>query len=133
VIGSDEAAAPRLGREKRGDEPEGLLKWRCYEANAGRVSVGSNIEALFFANAAFFVGRLLRRIVQILLLFVRRNKRLRAFDEVSSKQLIHQSHRRISGEHNGRTKSSEIEPFSGHQETPPLLHRWLGRPDHHGR
>jgi hypothetical protein len=52
--------------------------------------VGSNIEALFYANAAFFLGRLLRRIVQILLLLVSRNKRLRdgALDKVSSNQLV---------------------------------------------
>ncbi|MFY9835484.1 MAG: hypothetical protein WAK55_03280, partial [Xanthobacteraceae bacterium] len=35
IIGCDEAAVPRLGREKRRDEPEGLLKWRCYGANPG--------------------------------------------------------------------------------------------------
>jgi len=90
IIGGDEAAPLRLGREKRGDESEGPLKCRCYGANAGRVPVGSNIEALFFTNAAFFLERLLRRIVRILLRFVSRNKRLRdsAFDHVSSNQLV---------------------------------------------
>jgi len=90
IIGGDEAALLRLGRKKRGDESEDPLKCRCYRANAGRVPVGSNIEALFFADAAFFLERLLRRIVQILLRFVSRNKRLRdsAPDPVSSNQLV---------------------------------------------
>src|SRR6516164_2108119 len=93
TIGGDEAAPLRLGREKRGDESEDPLKCRCYGANAGRVPVGSNIEALFYANAAFFLERLLRRIVQILLRFVSRNKRLRdsALDPVSSTQLVRSS------------------------------------------
>ena len=93
IIGGDEAAPLRLGREKRGDESEDPLKCRCYGANAGRVPVGSNIEALFFADAAFFLERLLRRIVQILLRFVSRNKRLRdsALDPVSSNQLVRSS------------------------------------------
>jgi hypothetical protein len=54
------------------------------------IAPGSNIEALFFADAAFFLERLLRRIVQILLRFVSRNKRLRdgALDKASSKQLV---------------------------------------------
>ena len=90
IIGGDEAAPVRLGREKRGDESKDPLKCRCYGANAGRVPVGSNIETLFYANAAFFLERLLRRIVQILLRFVSRNKRLRdsALDPVSSNQLV---------------------------------------------
>ena len=90
TIGGDEAAPLRLGREKRGDESEDPLKCRCYGANAGRVPLGSNIGALFFANAAFFLERLLGRIVQILLRFVSRNKRLRdgALDPVSSNQLV---------------------------------------------
>ena len=80
-------------REKRGDKSEDPLKCRCYGANAGRVPVGSNIEALFFANAAFFLDRLLRRIVHILLRFVSRNKRLcdSALDPVSSKQPVRSS------------------------------------------
>ena len=87
IIGGDEAALLRLGREKRGDESEDPLKCRCYGANAGRVPVGSNIETLFFLE------RLLRRIVQILLRFVSRNKRLRdsALDPVSSNQLVRSS------------------------------------------
>ena len=91
IIGGDEAAPLRLGREKRGDESEDPLKCGCYGANAGRVPVGSNIEALFFADAAFFLERLLRRIVQILLRF--RDKRLRdsALDPVSSNQLVRSS------------------------------------------
>jgi hypothetical protein len=90
IIGGDEAVPLRLGREKRGDESEDPLKCRCYGANAGWVPVGSNIEALFFADAAFFLERLLRRIVQILLRFVSRNKRLRdsALDPVASNQLV---------------------------------------------
>ena len=90
MMGSDEAPLLRLWREKRGDEPEDLMKCRCYGANAGQAPVASNIEALFYANAAFFLGRLLRRIVLSLLLFVRRNKRLRigASDKVSSNQLV---------------------------------------------
>ena len=133
IIGSDKAPLVRLWREKGGDEQEDLSKSRCYGANGGQAPVGSNIEALFYATAVFFRKRLPRWIVLILVLFVSRNKRLRigAFDKVSLNQLVHQSHRRISGEHSGRTKSSEIESLSGHQETPPLLHRWLGRPDHH--
>ena len=55
IIGGDPL---RLGREKRGDP----LKCRCYGANAGRVPMGSNIEALFFVDAAFFLERLLRRL-----------------------------------------------------------------------
>jgi hypothetical protein len=120
-------------RRKRGDEPEDLLK-SCRYGAAGPAPIGSDIEALFYATAVFF-QRLPRWIVLILLPFVRRNKHLRisAFDKVSSNQLVHQSHRRISGGHSGRTKSSEIESFSEYQESPPLLHRRLGRPDHHGR
>jgi hypothetical protein len=90
IIGSDKGPLVRVWREKGGDEPEDLLKWRCYGANASQAPVGSNIEGVFYANAAFFLGRLLRRIVQILLLFVSRNKRLRnsALDKVSSNQLV---------------------------------------------
>ena len=40
-------------REKRGDESEDPLKCRCYGANAGRVPVGSNIEALFLRTQPF--------------------------------------------------------------------------------
>jgi hypothetical protein len=77
-------------REERGDEPEDLLKCHCYGASVGPAPVGSNIEALFFANAAFFLGRLLRIIVLILLRFVSRNKRLRngALHKASSNQLV---------------------------------------------
>jgi hypothetical protein len=93
-IGADEAAPLRLGlgREKS-SESEDPLKCRCYGANAGRVPMGSNIEALFFVDAAFFLERLLRSIVQILLRFASRNKRLRdsALDPVSSNQLVRSS------------------------------------------
>jgi hypothetical protein len=90
IIGSEKAPFLRLWREKRGDQPEDLLRRRYYGADAGQAPVGSNIVALFFANAAFFLGRLLRRIVQILFLFVSRNKCLRnsALDELSSNQLV---------------------------------------------
>jgi hypothetical protein len=90
IIAGDEARSFRLWREKRGDQPEDLLKRRYYGADAGQGPVGSNIEALFFANAAFFLRQLLRRIVRILLSFVSRDKRLRttALDKVSSKQLV---------------------------------------------
>jgi hypothetical protein len=90
IIGGDEARPFRLWREKRGRQREDLLKRRYYGANAGQASVGSNIEALFFANPAFFLGRLLRRIVRTLQLFVSRNKRLRncALDKAASNQLV---------------------------------------------
>jgi hypothetical protein len=90
IMGSNEAPLRWLSRGKRCDEPEDLLKCRYYGANAGHAPMGSNIEALFYANAGFFLGRLLRRIVHILLLFVRRNKRLRngARDNASTKQLV---------------------------------------------
>jgi hypothetical protein len=90
IVGSNKASLLLLWREKPGDEPEDLLKCRYYGANAGQATVGSNIEALFFANAAVFLGRLLKRIVQILLLFVSRNKRLRnsALDKASSNLLV---------------------------------------------
>jgi hypothetical protein len=83
IIGGDEAALLRLGREKRGDESKD-------PPNGGEAPVGSNMEALFFANTAFFLERLLRRFVQIRLRFVSRNRRLRdgALDKVSSHQLV---------------------------------------------
>jgi hypothetical protein len=90
TMGGDGAPLLRIWQEKRGDKREHLLNCHCYGANAGLAPVGSNIGALFFANAAFFLGRLLRRIVQILLLFVHRNKRLSigALEKVSSNQLV---------------------------------------------
>jgi hypothetical protein len=90
IIGSHKAHRLRLGREKRGDEPKGRLKCRWCGANADQAPVGSNIDALCYANVAFFVGPLLRRIVQILLLFVGGNKHLTnsAIDKVSSNQLV---------------------------------------------
>jgi hypothetical protein len=96
VIGGDEAPLLRFWREKRGDEAEDLLKCRSYVANAGQVPVGSNIEALCYANAASFVGRLLRRIVQVFLLLASGNKRLRksARDKASSNQLVQLNNRR---------------------------------------
>jgi len=90
ITGSDKALLLRLWREKRGDEPDDLLKCRYHGANAGQAPVNSNIEALFCANAAFFSGRLLRRIVLILLRFVSRNGRLHDSvpDKASSNQLV---------------------------------------------
>jgi hypothetical protein len=91
VVGTDEAASLLWRkRRKHRDQPEDLLKCRCYGANAGPAPVGSNTEAVFCVNAAFFLGRLLRRIVLMLLQFVSRNKRLRnsALDKVSSNQLV---------------------------------------------
>jgi hypothetical protein len=91
ITGTDEAP-PWLWRKrrKRGDGPEDPLKCRRYGANAGPPLMESNIGAVFCVNAAFFLGRLLRRIVLILLQFVSRNKRLRnsALDNVSSNQLV---------------------------------------------
>jgi hypothetical protein len=91
ITGTDEAP-PWLWRKrrKRGDQPEDPLKRRCYGANAGPALMESNIVAVFCVNAAFFLGRLLRRIVLILLQFVSRNRRLRngAFDKMSSNQLV---------------------------------------------
>ena len=88
IVGSEEA--PLIWREKRGDEPEGPSKRRCHGAKAGQTPASSNIEALFGANAAFFLGRLLRRIVLILLRFVSRTGRLSnsVRDKVSSNQLV---------------------------------------------
>jgi hypothetical protein len=90
IIGGDELRPFRLWREERGDQPKDPLKRHYYRANAGQGPVGSNIEALFFAASAFFLGRLLRRIVLTLLLLVSKNKRLRnsALDNVSSNQLV---------------------------------------------
>jgi hypothetical protein len=89
IIGSDKASLLRQWWEKRGDGPEDLLKCR-WDGATGQAPLGSNIEALFFANAAFLLARLLRRIVRIPLLFVSRNKRLRIgpLDKVSSNQLV---------------------------------------------
>jgi hypothetical protein len=91
IMGTDEAA-PLLWRKrrKRGDKPDDPLKRRCYGINADPAPLGSNIAAVFFLNAAFFLGRLLRRIVLIQLQFVSRNKRLckSALDKVSSNQLV---------------------------------------------
>jgi hypothetical protein len=131
IIGTDEAPL-RLWRKKRNRGVEqDPLKSRSYGAKSGPAPMGPNMEALFHSIAVFLRKRLPNLIVLILLQFVKR-LRVGALDKVSSNQLIHQSHRRISGEHSGRTKSSEIESFGGHQEPPPLLHRRLGRPHHHG-
>jgi hypothetical protein len=90
IIGGDEARPFRLWREKRGHQPEDLLKCRYYGANAGQAPVGSNIEALFYANEAFFLGRLLWRIALILLSFMSRKSRLHdsTLDKLSSNQLV---------------------------------------------
>jgi hypothetical protein len=90
IMRTDNAPLGRLWREKGNDEPEGLLKCRYYGANAGQAAGGSNVEALFFANAAFFLGRLRRSIVLTLLPLVSKNKRLRnsALDKISPNQLV---------------------------------------------
>jgi hypothetical protein len=90
ITGSDEAPLLWLWRKKRSYEPDDQLKRRYYAADAGQAPLGSNIEALFYANAAFFLGRLLRGIVLVLLRFVTRNWRLRnsALDKMSSNQLV---------------------------------------------
>jgi hypothetical protein len=91
IMGTDQAP-PLLWRKmrNRSDEPEDMLKCRCYGADAGPALAGSNIGTVSCVNAAFFLGRLLRRIVLILLQLVSRNKRLRksALDNVSSNQLV---------------------------------------------
>jgi hypothetical protein len=86
----DESPLLRLGRNKCGDEPVDRLKCRFYGANAGKTSVHSNIEVLFYVKGAIFLGWLLRRIVLALLLFVSKSKRLSnsAPDKVSSKQVV---------------------------------------------
>ena len=80
----------RLGRNKCGDEPEDRLKCRFYGANAGKTSMHSNIGVLFYVNAAFFLGRLLRRFVLTVLRSVSKNRGFRnsAPDKVSSNQLV---------------------------------------------
>ena len=87
IISGEEARPLRLWQEKRGDEPQDLLKCRYY-ANAAQAPAGSSPETLFYA--ALFLGRLLKWIVLILLLLVSRNKRLRnnAPDKASSNQLV---------------------------------------------
>jgi hypothetical protein len=90
IIGSEKAPFLRLWREKRGDQPEDLLRRRYYGADAGQGPVSSNIVPLYYVTAAFFLGRLIRRIVRTLQPFVSRNKRLRnsALDYLSSNQLV---------------------------------------------
>jgi len=77
IMGSDKAPLLRLWRERRGDEPEDLLKCRCFEANAGQ------------APAVFFRRRLPRWIV-LILLFASREQALthRHIRKVSSNQLV---------------------------------------------
>ena len=90
IISGEEARPLRFWQEKRGDQPQDLLKCRYYGANAAQAPAGSSPETLFYLNAALFLGRLLKWIVLILLLLVSRNKRLRnnALDKVSSNQLV---------------------------------------------
>jgi hypothetical protein len=89
TISGEEARPLRLWQEKRGDQPQDLLKCR-YWANAAQAPAGSSPETLFYLNAALFLGRLLNWIVLILLLPVSRNKRLRlsALDKVSPTRLV---------------------------------------------
>jgi hypothetical protein len=89
VIVGDKTPLPRPWQEKRGNEQD-TLKCGWYGTNTGQAPMGSNIEVLVFANAAFVLGRLLRRIVLTLLLFVTKNKRFRnsALDNMSSNHLV---------------------------------------------
>ena len=89
IMGAEEAPLLRLRREKRANvEPEGLSNRRWYGPSTG--PMGSNIGALFYATAAFFLRWLPRKILLILLPFLSRNKRLRfnALDKVSSNRLV---------------------------------------------
>jgi hypothetical protein len=90
IMGTDEAPLLPLWRERQGGvEPEALLNRRWYGANTRQVPVNSNIEALFYATAVFFLRWLPRSILLILLRFLRMDKRshFNAFDQVSSNQL----------------------------------------------
>ena len=78
-------------RQKRPEvELKGLSSGRRYKANSGQGLVGSNIGALFYATAVFFLWWLPKNILLILLRFLSRNKRLRfgALDKVPSNQLV---------------------------------------------
>jgi hypothetical protein len=88
IISGEEARPLRLWQEKRGDQPQDLLKCHYHGANAAQAPAGSSPETLFYT--ALFLWRLLKWIVLILLLLVSRNKRLRnsAPDKESSKRLI---------------------------------------------
>ena len=90
-MGAGQAPLLRLWRERRRDvELKDLSSGRCYEANTGQGPVGSNIGALFYATAVFFLWWLPKNILLILLRFLSRNKRLRfgALDKVPSNQLV---------------------------------------------
>jgi hypothetical protein len=91
IMGADEAPLVRPWRENQANvEPEDLSNRRWYEAHTSQVPLGSNIRALFYATAVFFVRRLPRNILLILLLFLSRNKPLRfsALDKVSLNRLV---------------------------------------------
>jgi hypothetical protein len=90
ITDTDEALVFWLWRERRVHvDLEDLSNCRCYAASTSQEPLGSNIGALSFETAGFFLRRLLRNIL-ILLRFRSGNKPLRrsAFDGVSSNQLI---------------------------------------------
>jgi hypothetical protein len=90
VITDTDEALFWLWRERRVHvDLEDLSNCSCYAASTSQEPLGSNIGALSFETAGFFLGRLLRNIL-ILLRFRSRNKRLRfrPFDGVSSNRLV---------------------------------------------
>jgi hypothetical protein len=91
ITGTDEAPPLRRWRENRGHvEPEDLSNGRWYGVDTGPVPFSPNFGALFYAAAVFFLGRLPKYILLILLRFLGRNKRLRfgALDKLSSNQQV---------------------------------------------
>ena len=75
IMGAEEAPLLRLRREKRANvEPEGLSNRRWYGPSTG--PMGSNIGALFYATAVFFLRWLLRNILLIPLRVLNRNNPL---------------------------------------------------------
>jgi hypothetical protein len=91
ITDTDEALIPWIWRERRGHiDLEDLSNRRWCAASPGQEPIGSNIGALFYATAVFFLGWLRRNILPRPLLFPSRNKRicLSAFDNESSNQLV---------------------------------------------
>jgi hypothetical protein len=74
-------------------EADGLLNRHWYGSSTG--PIGSEIGALFYATAAFFLRGLPRNRLLIQLLFLSSNKclRLSALDKVSSTRLADRSHK----------------------------------------
>jgi hypothetical protein len=90
ITDTNEAPILWTWRERRPDvELKDLSNRRWYAASTGQEPLGSNLGALSFETTGFLLGRLLRNIL-FLLRLQSRNKRLRfrAFDEVSSNQLV---------------------------------------------